>query len=164
MKKRVFIDMDGTVAEWKAAATLSDVKKIGYFSMLRPNENMLRAAIMLSMRKDVDTYILSKVLDNAYAIPEKTGWLRHYAGNAFCGNRVIFVPMDAKKADVIPGGIVPSDVLVDDFSQNLLEWQTFGGRGIKVLNDINGAGIKWQGKRISIYDAPEEIVAEILKA
>ena len=42
-KNRLFVDMDGTLAEWQEGTPLEEVCAPGYFAQLPPNENMTKA-------------------------------------------------------------------------------------------------------------------------
>ena len=42
-KTRLFVDMDGTLAEWQEGTPLEEVCAPGYFAQLPPNENMAKA-------------------------------------------------------------------------------------------------------------------------
>ena len=44
-KARLFVDMDGTLAEWQEGTPLEEVCAPGYFAQLPPNENMAKAMI-----------------------------------------------------------------------------------------------------------------------
>lgn len=44
-KTRLFVDMDGTLAEWQEGTPLEEVCAPGYFAQLPPNENMAKAMI-----------------------------------------------------------------------------------------------------------------------
>ena len=79
-KYRLFVDMDGTVVEWKAAEEFEDLYEKGYFASLQPYQNVVDAIRLIFQRTTiVEIYTLSAVLpDSPYSIPEKMEWLdRH---------------------------------------------------------------------------------------
>ena len=61
-KKRIFLDMDGVLAEYKADASVEDMKVAGYFKNLAPREQMIEAVKYLLSMKGFDVFILSAVL------------------------------------------------------------------------------------------------------
>ena len=58
-KQRLFVDMDGTLAEFKTVDTLETLYEKDYFINLKPNENVLGAIKQLIADNDFDVYILS---------------------------------------------------------------------------------------------------------
>lgn len=44
-------------------------------------------------------------------------------------------------------------ILLDDYSGNLLTWESKGGKGVKILNGNNGKGLKWKGDCLQL-DTP----------
>ena len=72
-KYRLFVDMDGTAVEWKAAEEFEDLYEKGYFSSLKPYQNVVDAIRLIFQRTAVvEIYTLSAVLpDSPYSIPEK---------------------------------------------------------------------------------------------
>lgn len=71
-KQRLFVDMDGTLAEFKTVDTLETLYEKDYFINLKPNENVLGAIKQLIAENDFDVYILSAYLtDSRYALEEK---------------------------------------------------------------------------------------------
>ena len=76
---RVFFDMDGTLAEWKAAKEPEDLYEKDYFLSLKPYQSVVEAAWKLYESGEAEVFILSAVLaDSRYAIPEKNAWLGEY--------------------------------------------------------------------------------------
>ena len=78
-RQRLFVDMDGTLAEFKTVDTLETLYEKDYFINLKPNENVLGAIKQLIADNDIDVYILSAYLtDSRYALEEKNAWLDKY--------------------------------------------------------------------------------------
>lgn len=76
---RVFFDMDGTLAEWKAAKEPEDLYEKDYFLSLKPYQSVVEAAWKLYESGEAEVFILSAVLaDSRYAISEKNAWLDEY--------------------------------------------------------------------------------------
>lgn len=71
-RQRIFIDMDGTLAEFRNVDTLEKLYEPGYFLNLQPNSNVVNAVKLLIEKADVEVYVLSAYLtDSAYALDEK---------------------------------------------------------------------------------------------
>lgn len=175
-KPRLFVDMDGTLAEWRPISlkiendedrfiVLSKLNEIlltpGYYESLKPNTNLVNAINRLVGTFDI--YILSCAIEKE-GIPnpaiEKRKWLDKYLPGIDEKHR-IFVPDGKNKADYIPEGIKRTDYLLDDFTKNLLEFKEAGGEGIKALNLVNGNYGKWTGNSINIFLDSETISENI---
>ena len=155
-KQRLFVDMDGTLAEFKPVDTLEVLYEKDYFLNLKPNENVLGAVRQLIARNDIDVYILSAYLsDSHYALDEKNAWLDKYLPELPQEKR-LFVPCGTDKSVVVPGRIKHDDYLLDDYTKNLSEWEP-PARGIKLINGINHTNGTWQGDKIQFTHSPEEI-------
>lgn len=80
-KKRLFVDMDGTLAEWRSEAGPEELYEKGYFESLRPYSAILGAvkSIWFVAQKEaigVELFILSAYLpDSLWAKAEKQEWL-----------------------------------------------------------------------------------------
>ena len=159
-KQRLFVDMDGTLAEFKTVDTLETLYEKDYFINLKPNENVLGAIKQLIADNDFDVYILSAYLtDSRYALEEKNAWLDKYLPELPREKR-LFVPCGTDKSVAVPGLIRPDDYLLDDYTKNLSEWEP-PARGIKLINGINHTNGTWQGDKIQFTHAPEELSSKI---
>lgn len=166
--RRLFVDMDGTVAEWKVAASYDELYEKGRFSSLHPYQAVVDAIRLIHEQAPfVELFILSCVLpDSPYIIPEKNEWLDRYM--PFIGpDHRLFTWSGVPKHSAAPGGVRLHDTLLDDYSKNLLEWESdaliTGAKGVKLLNGINGTQGKWRGSSVSRLTSPEEIMEGILK-
>ena len=164
-KQRLFVDMDGTLAEFKTVDTLETLYEKDYFINLKPNENVLGAIKQLIADNDIDVYILSAYLtDSRYALEEKNAWLDKYLPELPQEKR-LFVPCGTDKSVAVPGLIRPDDYLLDDYTKNLSEWEP-PARGIKLINGINHTNGTWQGDKIQFTHAPEELssmISDVMK-
>lgn len=159
---RLFVDMDGTVAQWETQR-FEDLFEKGYF-LNRPAYRNVVDGLNLYMEQHPETevYILSAYLDGSeYALSEKGRWLDSELSQIDRQHR-IYVPYGVDKAEFVPGGIRETDFLLDDYTKNLLTWEYEGGSGIKLMNGINGTIGTWQGiggKTVdgSPQQSPEEI-------
>lgn len=144
MKPRFFIDMDGTLAEWRDIKSNSELYQKGYYESLKPNNYLLKEVKNL-IKEGKDIYILSSFLsDSDYALKEKNIWLNKYLSELPVQKR-IFVPYGDVKYKYLPSKITSFDYLIDDHTKNLLDWKEAGGTGIKFLNGINHIKGVWQG-------------------
>lgn len=155
-KQRLFVDMDGTLAEFKPVDTLETLYEKDYFLNLKPNENVVGAVKQLIAKNDIDVYILSAYLsDSSYALNEKNAWLDKYLPELLHEKR-LFVPCGTDKSVAVPGHIKQNDYLLDDYTKNLSEWEP-PAKGIKLINGINHTNGTWQGDKIQFTHSPEEI-------
>ena len=162
-KRRVFFDMDGCLCEFKKVPTLEMLYEKGYFLNLAPHSNVLGALEQMRADPNLEVYILSAYLsDSRYALSEKEEWLDRHLPELDCYHRV-FTPCGTAKSDAVPGGIRPTDILVDDYSVNLHEWVAAGGEAVKLRNGINGTKGTWKGSEVSMFDYPEHIAADIIR-
>lgn len=151
---RLFVDIDGTLAEFKPVDTLETLYEKDYFRNLKPLDNVVNAIkIMKEKYPDVEVYTLSAYLtDSKYALEEKNAWLDQHLPEIDRSHR-IYCPCGSDKKDYIPGGIQPTDHLMDDYTSNLLSWEP-PARGIKLLNGINHTKGTWLNTRIRMDKDP----------
>ncbi|WP_291765602.1 5' nucleotidase, NT5C type [Blautia sp.] len=162
-KDRLFVDMDGTLAEFKPCRTIETLYEKGYFSKLAPLENVVAAVQTHVEEQNFDVYILSAYLaDSPYALQEKEEWLEEHLPEIDTKHR-IFCPCGEDKSLYIPGGVSKRDYLLDDYTHNLLRWEKAGGKGIKLMNGINGKKGIWQGTRVYAEREPETLAVDIKK-
>ena len=164
MQKKYFFDMDGTLAEWRGAASYEDLFKEGYFSTLNPYGNVLQAAKLLT-RKTSEVYVLSVYLpESRYALNEKDEWVSQYLPEIDEAHR-LFVPQGVSKASFVKekvGEMSRDFILLDDYTVNLEQWHNDGGTAIKLRNGVNGNKGTWTGACITRYAQPEEITRFLL--
>lgn len=166
----LFVDMDGVLAVWKKAAQFEELYIPGYFRELPPQTNVVDAIEML-VAAGVDVRILSSYLqDHPTAILEKNEWLDRYMPSVPMENR-LFVPGHVHKgAWVQSNGICDfrkdNAFLLDDYTVNLEDWNKRGGKGIKLLNDVNGTRGAYRRHAIAAVcynDAPRRIANGIIE-
>lgn len=149
MKKKIFIDMDGTIVKW-IPSTIEEVASRGYFRNLPVVQNVLNMVSILIGNPEYEVYILSSVFKDGHSAGDKMYWL-HQNLPEIADENVIFVPYGKVKADYINTVINQDCYLLDDLSKNLHEWERAGGTGIKIYNGINGTKGTWKGFNIK-YD------------
>lgn len=165
-KKRLFLDMDGTLAMFHAEVDcLERMYEPGFFTELKPYTNLLQGVKRAVSSPEVEVFILSSVIDKdeLYFGAEKNAWVDRYLPEVD-GNHRIFIPVGNIKANYVPGGITGNDYLVDDYNLNLTEWEAAGGQSIKCHNDINHLGKYgplWAGRMVHTSDLPEKISADL---
>lgn len=161
-RQRLFVDMDGTLTEFLPQKSTEPLYQKGYFYRLPPHGNVVAAVKELILwHPEIEVFSLSAYLvDSPYALEEKNAWIDRYLPELDRPHR-IFVPNGSDKKEWI-GGAREDDVLLDDFTQNLLRWQPF--RGIKLINAINHTKGTWQGERVYYHHTPSELAQEILYA
>lgn len=163
-KFRLFVDMDGTLAEFQKVSAMEELYERGYFAQLPPQQNVVDTLrLLIHTTSSVDVFILSSVLfDSRFAMEEKNGWLNKYLPEIDRAHR-IFLPCGESKAGYVPGTLREGDCLLDDYTKNLVDWNRAGGRGIKLLNGINHTQRSWSGARISIDRPPAQLAGALLK-
>ena len=162
-KKRLFVDMDGTLAEFNPTKKLADLYEEGYFKNLRPYQSVVDAVrYIIQNNPAVEVYVLSAYLtDSEYALAEKKEWLDQHLPELDSEHR-LFCPCGSDKGAVVPGGIRHTDRLLDDYTHNLMLWSP-PGIGLKLLNGINDTHKTWKGERISKEQTGKELAEAIIK-
>lgn len=151
MKTRIFFDMDGTLFEWRKA-TVEELYEPGYFASLKPNQSIVNIAKhFATCEPDFEAFTLSAVLPGVpHIIQDKNASLDMYLPEIDKDHR-LYVHTGIPKHTVVPGGIRPTDIIIDDYTVNLLSWDQHA-IGIKLLNGINHTRRTWKGACISIDD------------
>ena len=159
---RIFFDMDGVLAEYRQVPVEEYLRK-GYFAELAPRAEALQALADLAQDPRYEVHTLSAVFaENPYAEDEKREWLqRHLPEQALRNLTSLFCFCGESKADAVPGGVRPTDILIDDHNANLLDWQR-QGVAIKMLNGINDRHGSWKGLRAG--GSSREILETISRA
>lgn len=175
-KGRLFVDMDGCLAEWRNIilkvknieqkdVIIKKLNKIllspGYFRSLSPHRNVVDA--INELNKNYEVYILTCFMyKNSVPNPktEKKEWLNEFTPD-IDDDHIIFVPDGEDKTKYIPGGVKKGDVTLDDYSPKLRDFEKAGGIGVKLLNDVNESKGSWTGNSISKDASPEEIVRDL---
>lgn len=164
MKIKLFIDLDGTLAEWRAAANYEDLFTENYFSSLGTHE-AVKEAVEILWKHGVEIYVLSAYLtESKFALREKNQWVTQHVPFIDAGHR-LFVPQEISKPEYVAalvGNLTHGYVLLDDYSRNLHEWKAAGGTGIKLLNGVNGTKGTWLGAAVSRFCCAGELADSIL--
>ena len=160
-KRRLYVDMDGTLTEFLPQSSMAPLYVKGYFQNLPPHREVIEAVRMLHRKNEIEVFILSAYLvDSEYALAEKNAWVDRYLPEIDAAHR-LFVPNGSDKRACI-GDIRPDDALLDDYTKNLLRWQP--SRAIKLINAINNTKGTWTGPLVRYDRAASELVSDILQA
>lgn len=165
--KRLFLDMDGTLARFHDEPLyLERMWEKGFFQELKPfREAVDGVRHFIKNNPDIKVFTLSASIGGEYCLAEKNAWLDKYLPDIDKEYR-IFSDMGKPKVDYIPKGIYENDCLYDDYNHNLEEWQNAGGIAIKCKNNINHKGLVgelWQGKIVDNLQPPSVISYSLKK-
>lgn len=156
-KPRYFIDMDGTLAHFNNTIPSLDVlHEEGYYRHLLPQQKVIELTEDLLKIDPKQVYILSATLESPYAAKDKIEWVKEYLPTLPHEN-IILTPYGQPKYEYVPGGIQKKDVLLDDYTNNLISWENNGGKAIKVMNNINSTKNTWNGCKIHYLDDPKKM-------
>lgn len=152
---RLFVDMDGTLAKWNNVA-FEQLYEEGYYRNLEPNKRLLSDLKYILQKGSYDVYVLSAYLtDSQYALKEKKEWIKEHLPE-LPEEKQLFVPFGESKAEFFKKNnltpITATDLLLDDYTKNLLDWKEWGGTGIKCLNGINHTHKTWNGEVYSLAE------------
>lgn len=163
-ERRLFVDMDGTLAKFQTVDTLEILYEKGYFYNLTPQREVLEAVRDAAVSGDIEVYVLSSYLsDSEYALTEKNAWLDVHIPEIDEIHR-LFVPCGTPKIEWLRSegfSMGESDFLLDDYSKNLHDWEP-PCRGIKIMNGINGNYGTWRGLKCNFEDV--QMVLESIRS
>ena len=157
--KKLFLDLDGTVAKFNVKNALKrfDNEK-GFFAKLGAYVGI---ESLNELAKNGNLYIIS-ASPNKTADLDKMIWIEKYLPN-IPKNNITICRLGENKAQIIQEKyqikINQNCLLLDDYSQNLFQWEEMGGTGVKRLTSVadNSRGL-WKG--LSIKNLKE--IAKIL--
>lgn len=158
--KKVFLDLDGTLAKFNVPNALKRFEtEKGFFARLGAYKNIEK---INEMAKTGNVYVIS-ASPNMYADIDKMAWIRKYLPNLKRQN-IIFCRLGVNKARYIEHlldiKIDKTCMLLDDYTKNLTEWETAGGVGIKRLTTVSDNSRKlWQGLTLKDLAELESLVA-----
>ena len=125
-QRKLFADIDGTLAVWQVGTPYEELLKRGYFRNLPAHESVVQAVRMLiAEEKELgfETYALSALMPgNPWAEEDKRVWLAEHLPE-LAASRMIFCEPGANKAGIVSekfGRIHRGFVLLDDYSENLM--------------------------------------------
>lgn len=157
----LFIDMDGVLAVYHHDI-LAVMHDKGFFYNRPPINHMLEVVKGLIRENNYNAYILSSVIDSPYCVPEKKSWLDKYLPEIAIENR-IFVPYGTVKAEFVKDKVVLKDrvnVLIDDYTDNLVNWALPNPVPIKTLNGMNSTNGTWVLQGGNFIDIEKDTIKE----
>lgn len=143
---KIFLDLDGTLAQFNVERALERFdKEKGFFANLEAFKNI---EIVNELAKKGNLFIIS-ASPNEQADKDKMIWLTKYLPNINIDN-ITICRIGENKAKIIQDkyNITINDncYLLDDYTKNLNEWESFGGKGIKRITSVaDNSTKKWQG-------------------
>lgn len=143
-----YFDMDGVLAKWNLGASLEEVARRGYFLHREPEPEIIVALIYMA-KLGYDVRILSAAYEDDHSVHDKSLWLDIYG---LADIPRVFVPYGKRKGDFVKE---EGNILIDDFTKNLDEWQ---GIPVKFYNGINGTKGTYRGYAISNRMTASQIV------
>lgn len=158
--KRIFLDLDGTIAKFNVRNALERFdKEKGFFANLGAYKGV-ECVNQLALTNEV--YIIS-ASPNEQADEDKMVWISKHLNNIKQEN-ITICRIGENKANVIQKkyNIVINEncLLLDDYTKNLVEWETFGGKGIKRITKVaDNSTKKWQGLELKDLTRIAEILA-----
>lgn len=171
MKRKLYIDMDGTTAMfYEKSGYLEAMYTEGFFRNLNPYRNCIIAIqkivdffALKNASEELEVFVLTSILSDAeWSKMEKIDWNREFL--PFIDEaHIIFTKCGEPKTKNLK--IDSNSFLLDDYNVNLEDWRNHGGQTIKFVNEINDRGLKgplWNGHRIRYDYPPERIAKEIL--
>ena len=140
--------MDGVLADFDGQPNALErfIVEKGFFQKLTPTPLVERLNKALAVNNE-NIFILS-ASPNSRADIDKMFWLYEHLPNLRLEN--IHIIRGGEGADKRKAQFATEDsILFDDYSNNLITWEQFGGKGIKVVKGKR-KGIKWTKETLDI--------------
>ena len=157
--KRIFLDLDGTLARFNVRNALERFdKEVGFFANLLAYKGI---EIVNELAKTNQLFIIS-ASPNEQADKDKMIWLEKYLPNISVEN-ITLCRLGQNKAQIIQDKynitINEECYLLDDYTKNLNEWENFGGKGIKRITFVSDNSRKlWKGLTLTHLKELEKIL------
>ena len=158
---KIFLDLDGTLARFNVRNALERFdKEEGFFARLKAYKNI---EVVNELAKTNNLFIIS-ASPNEQADKDKMIWLEKYLPNINVEN-ITICRLGQNKAQIIQDKynitINEQCYLLDDYTKNLIEWENFGGTGIKRLTTVADNSRKiWQGLVLKHLEELQRVVWE----
>lgn len=143
---KIFLDLDGTLARFNVRNALKRFdNEVGFFANLLAYKGI---EVVNELATTNQIYIIS-ASPNEQADKDKQLWLNKYLPNVRQEN-ITLCRLGQNKAEIIQNKynitIDEQCYLLDDYTKNLNEWESFGGIGIKRLTQVSDNSRKlWKG-------------------
>lgn len=157
--KKIFLDLDGTLAKFNVPNALKRFEtEKGFFAKLGAYKGIEK---INEMAKQGNIYIIS-ASPNMYTDLDKKKWIRKYLNNIPTEN-IVLCRIGENKARKIENKynikIDKDCFLLDDYTKNLIEWETVGGTGIKRITTVSDNSTKkWKGLELKQLERLYELV------
>lgn len=158
--KKIFLDLDGTLAKFNVPNALQRfTNELDFFKNLKPYKN-IGEIDRLAIARNI--YIIS-ASPNVRCDIDKMLWIQEYLPSLPLQN-IIICRVGDNKAEIIKrklGIDINKDTyLLDDYTKNLVEWETAGGVGIKRITKVaDNSTKKWQGLQLKDLCKLTELIA-----
>ena len=139
-KVNIYVDMDGVQAVYGFGDSVEEMSRPGYFRHRPMHENVIELMKLLRDAPEFEVYVLSAVFADDHSEADKRAWLDACGLNEV---QAVFVPYGENKGDYVSHE--GFNILIDDFSENLVAWERLGKNfvGVKFLNEGNGTRGSW---------------------
>lgn len=157
---KIFLDLDGTLARFNVRNALQRFEnEIGFFRNLKPYVNI---SSIDNLAKSGNVYIIS-ASPNLRCDLEKIAWVQEHLPNLPLQN-ILVCRIGENKAEKIKQelgiDINTETYLLDDYTKNLVDWETAGGVGVKRLTKVaDNSTKKWTGLAINNLSQLEKAVS-----
>ena len=157
--KKIFLDMDGTIAKFNIKNALKRFStEQGFFAKLGAYKGIEK---INELAEGGNVYIIS-ASPHINADNDKIKWLEKYLPNIKKDN-IIICRIGENKAQVLKNKynitINANCYLLDDYTKNLVEWETEGGKGIKRITSVaDNSTKKWKGLELKDLCKLAEII------
>lgn len=158
--KKLFIDLDGTIAKFNVRNALERFdKEIGFFANLGAYKGV---EVVNELALNNNVFVIS-ASPNEQADRDKMTWLEKYLPNVRQEN-ITICRIGQNKAQIIESKysitINEECLLLDDYTKNLNEWENFGGIGIKRITSVSDNSTKkWKGQELKDLRRIAEVLA-----
>lgn len=164
-KPWIFFDQDGTLNEWRWIET-AVVRRPGYFRTCVPRRSVIGAVSLLCKEEDIIVGTYGAVWDDGHSRCDKDWWMETHCP-CISDDRRFYVPCGSEKASLfdklLGRPIRRGDILVDDCSEVLRSWETYGGTGVKIRTAENGRFGTWKGLSFDGREDPAFIASYLLR-
>jgi 5'(3')-deoxyribonucleotidase len=164
MKVNLFLDMDGTLAKFYANPNyMEKMFEPNYFATLKPYAIVDTIKEIIKEMPIVKVMVLSACVDTEYCETEKEIWLDHYLPEIPQENRA-FCKVGEDKTELARLLVGKDDIniLLDDYSVNLEQWQAQGWVAIKYVNGINDKQGKDYKLKVKSGKQLKELITKII--
>lgn len=150
MEKKIFLDLDGTLARFNVPKALERFKtEKGFFANLKAYKGIEK---INEIAKNYNNYVyIISASPNKQADNDKMIWINKYLPN-INKNNIVLCRCGENKAEILKNKGLTIDkecFLLDDYTKNLIEWENSGGTGIKRLTYCaDNSTKKWKGQTL----------------